>query len=72
MNCLRCGRPLTAYAASVKTRDGMVGWGPKCAKTVQILPRSDRKLHAPRVEIAYRAQPQRHDPLQPDLFEAAA
>lgn len=32
MKCCRCGRPLSEPAATIKTRRGVVGYGPKCAQ----------------------------------------
>ena len=37
MNCLSCGRALTRFAASVPTKTGLQGWGPKCLARVQIV-----------------------------------
>ena len=39
MNCLKCGKPLTKFAASYPGRDGVVvGFGPVCAKSVVVRP----------------------------------
>lgn len=39
MICLKCGRPLTKFAASYPGRDGvMVGFGPVCARSVIVKP----------------------------------
>lgn len=32
MQCVRCHKPLKAYAKAVTTADGIAGWGPKCAR----------------------------------------
>lgn len=68
LHCIACGKPLTKFAASITTRDGPVGWGPKCAKRVVIRPTRTRW---PVVDVKPRA-PRVADPLQPDLFEALA
>lgn len=33
MRCVLCQRPLKRFAATAKTRAGLIGWGPKCAQT---------------------------------------
>ena len=45
VRCERCKRPLTRFAVSVQTRDGVVGWGPDCARRVF---REARKARAAR------------------------
>lgn len=66
MNCTNCGRPLTRFAVSVDTRDGPVGWGPKCARKVfKVLARR-------RARIFDARRPPPPDPRQRELFEAAA
>lgn len=67
MNCIACGRLLTQYAASITTRDGVVGWGPKCAKRVVIRP---KRARAALIEVKRSAHCA--DPRQADLFEALA
>ncbi len=32
LRCAECHRPLLRFAASIKTRNGLIGWGPTCAK----------------------------------------
>lgn len=31
MRCALCQRPLKRFAATAKTRAGLIGWGPKCS-----------------------------------------
>ena len=32
MHCIRCNKPLKAFARQVETAEGVVGWGPTCAR----------------------------------------
>jgi hypothetical protein len=61
VNCLACGRRLTRFAFSVPTKDGAVGWGPKCARQVLKRPKRRRAARvieaAPAVEIDPRQMP---------------
>lgn len=38
MKCARCNRPMLIPAATVQTRAGRSGYGPKCAAFMGILP----------------------------------
>jgi hypothetical protein len=68
LRCLRCNRPLVRFAASIQTRDGLLGWGPDCAKTVTVTPA--RPVRGPRAELRQRPLPR--DPRQLDWVEEAA
>ena len=37
MKCVRCNRPLLVPAASVPTRNGVIGYGPVCARKAGLL-----------------------------------
>lgn len=66
MKCLRCEKPLKAFAVSIPGPDGPVGWGPKCAQAVLV--RRKRQRHV----VAPVRQQQWADPRQMDLLEATA
>ena len=52
MNCIACKRPLLRYAASTPTRDGVVGWGPKCAAKAGVIVAPTRTLQPVRLPRA--------------------
>lgn len=58
--CARCGKHLRRFAVEVATRDGPMGWGPKCARLVfrQAARRTRRRA----------AHARSADPRQTDLF----
>lgn len=60
MICARCSKPLTRFAASIDSRMGPIGWGPKCARMA--LGRKKRKRR-PAAPVVTRDCGQR------DLFE---
>jgi hypothetical protein len=65
VKCQRCGRALVRFAIEIPTKDGPIGWGPKCAEYVTVKP---TRMPFPVVERAapkLRARPV--DPLQPEL-----
>ena len=37
MKCARCNRPLIIPAVSIKTKDGAIGFGPKCASIMRMV-----------------------------------
>ena len=45
LRCAMCNRPLKAFSASVRTRAGVIGWGPKCAAV------AGQVLRAPRTTV---------------------
>jgi hypothetical protein len=47
MKCAACHRTLVRYALTARTKEGVIGWGPTCAKGVQVT--QTRAAH-PRVE----------------------
>ena len=65
MKCISCGRTLTKPALTVSSRNGLLWFGPKCARA--IAPRAPR---TPAVRDS-RA-PRYRDGLTGDLFEAAS
>lgn len=44
MKCCRCGRPLSQPAATVKTRRGVAGYGPKCAQLMGLMTAATKTL----------------------------
>lgn len=42
MKCIRCGRSMGTPAVQIKTRGGLVGWGPRCAKYAGVAPTRTR------------------------------
>lgn len=36
MKCVHCNRPLTKPAVSIPGRNGLMAWGPKCAKVLRL------------------------------------
>ena len=46
MKCIRCSRPLLTPAVSVPTRNGLVGYGPVCAKKAGLLNQGQRITQA--------------------------
>jgi hypothetical protein len=67
MRCIRCNKPLKAYARQVETADGIVGWGPTCARLTFKQPKRTRA--AP---IMTRHQAGRVDPAQIDWIQQVA
>lgn len=66
--CIACGKPLTKYAVSIPTKDGPVGWGPKCAKRVVI-----KRDRLGRRNVTVKPRPVKtlpRDPAQVDWLEA--
>ena len=51
MKCARCNRPMAAPAATVQTRAGRTGYGPKCAAAMGILPSKASKPATRRVAV---------------------
>ena len=47
MKCAACGRSLLRFALTAPTKDGVIGWGPTCAKGVQLAP---TRAPFPRIE----------------------
>ena len=71
MRCLACDRPLTKFAVSIPTRDGVRGWGPVCAKAVTI---RKTRTRFPVADVAPRLRAMTsctRDPLTPDLIDGA-
>lgn len=69
MKCIACGRPLTRYAATIPSKDGLVGWGPKCAEKVLVKVKAERQRG---VKVYPRRARPRRDDGQADLFGASA
>ena len=44
MRRARCGRPLSQPAATIKTRRGVAGYGPKCAQIMGLTPAATKAL----------------------------
>ena len=61
MICQRCRRPMLTPAATQQTRDGLLGYGPKCAKAMGIL-NAHKTVRIKRVHTEA-------DPAQRDLIE---
>lgn len=61
MRCLRCDKPLVRFAVAIPTREGLRGWGPKCARTVLVQAKATAMAKA-------KAAPPR-DPRQVDWIE---
>lgn len=64
MKCAACHRTLMRFALTAPTRDGLIGWGPTCAKGVQLAPTRSghprierRKADAPALPIDPRQLP---------------
>ncbi len=69
MRCVACGRALTKFAITIPTREGLVGWGPVCAKRVTIRP---TRTKYPVIEVAdKKPKPVRRDQLTRDWIEEA-
>lgn len=61
MKCIACGRRLEKYTVSIPSKDGLIGWGPVCARAVTIRPaRTPAPARRPRA-------PQPVDPAQREL-----
>ena len=68
MNCTLCGRALNAPAKSITTKDGVLSFGPVCARRVFPQPtRTARPVLGVKPRAAVEA-----DPRQLDLLEAIA
>lgn len=52
MHCLACGRPLTKFSVSYPTRDGVVGYGPRCGRKFMV-----RKERGRAVVVRRRGRP---------------
>ena len=68
LRCIACGKPLTKYAVSIPTKDGPVGWGPKCAQRVVI-----KRDRTGRRNVTVKPRPVKtlpRDPAQVDWLEA--
>lgn len=70
LRCCACNRPLLAFAHSVMTRDGLKGWGPKCAR--QAFPAAVVTPTSPRSVRLFTARRKRENSAQGELFEVAA
>ena len=44
MKCIRCNRPLLVPAASVSTRNGVIGYGPVCARKAGLLQNQGQRI----------------------------
>ena len=64
MKCCRCNRPiLSTPAATIKTKAGLMAFGPKCARIAGLTERAARR----RAAVAPRPQPERPNPDQMTL-----
>lgn len=70
LRCCACNRPLLAFAHSVMTRDGLKGWGPKCAR--QAFPAAAVTSTSPRSVRLFTSRRRRADAAQGELFEVMA
>jgi len=52
MHCIRCNKPLKAYAKQVSTDDGVAGWGPRCARMAFATKRRQPAVARRRVGVA--------------------
>jgi hypothetical protein len=66
ITCARCGKPLQRFAVEVTTRDGPMGWGPKCASLV--FRQAARKTRRTAANGRERPRTTSSDPRQTDLF----
>jgi len=60
---VHCNRPLIKAAVSIPSKNGILAWGPKCAKLL--------RMAAPDPKRARRVTPQRDNATR-DLFEGDA
>lgn len=51
MRCVACNRPVLRFALSIPSRQGVIGWGPQCAKRIESAWKSAK---APRAEAIRR------------------
>ena len=68
MRCVLCGRVLNAPAKTITTKDGVLSFGPVCAR--RVFPQPTRTLR-PVLGVKPRAAVEA-DPRQLDLLEAIA
>ena len=66
MKCQRCGKSLIRFAVEIPTKDGPIGWGPRCAAYVTIH-RTRAGSGFGFTPSARARQPRRVDPMQPEL-----
>ena len=45
MRCIACNRPVLRFALSIPSRQGVIGWGPQCAKRIQPAPKRAKAAH---------------------------
>lgn len=36
LRCIKCNRTLLRFTVSIPSRDGVIGWGPQCSRSVTI------------------------------------
>ena len=44
MKCIRCNKPLLTPAVSVPTRNGVIGYGPVCARKAGLLQNQGQRI----------------------------
>jgi hypothetical protein len=69
MKCIRCNKPLKAFAKQVMTDDGPAGWGPTCARLAFA---TQRRQPAGTPAAKARHRPGQANPAQIDWLEQVA